>query len=283
MAEYRGMPVVKAMAEKFKQQVAELKERGINTKLAIVRVGEREDDIAYEKGALKRFAGVDALVEVIALPSTISQDEFDRVIIGLNDNDEVHGILVFRPLPKQLSDERLKELINPLKDVDGISMINSAKVFAGDESGFAPCTAQAVMEILDFYGIELTGKRVAVVGRSLVVGRPLSMLLLKKNATVTICHTRTKDIAKECRNADILVACAGCARMIKKEYTHPGQVVIDVGINFADGVMCGDVDYEEVAGNVEAITPVPGGVGTVTTSVLLKHTIEGAMKTKTVS
>lgn len=277
MAECRGMPVVKAMAEKFKEQVAGLKEKGIIPKLAIVRVGEREDDIAYEKGALKRFAGVDALVEVIALPTTISQDEFDKVIIRLNEDKEIHGILVFRPLPKQLSDERLKELINPLKDVDGISMINSAKVFAGEKSGFAPCTAQAVVEILDFYGIELTGKRVVVVGRSLVVGRPLSMLLLKKNATVTICHTRTKDIAAECSRADILIACAGSARMIKKEYTNPGQTVIDVGINFVDGVMCGDVDYEAVAESVAAITPVPGGVGTVTTSVLLKHTIESAI------
>lgn len=277
MAEYRGMPVVKAMTEKFKEQVAGLKEKGIIPKLAIVRVGEREDDIAYEKGALKRFAGVDALVEVIALPITISQDEFDKVIIRLNEDKEIHGILVFRPLPKQLSDDRLKELINPLKDVDGISMINSAKVFAGEKSGFAPCTAQAVMEILDFYGIELTGKRVVVVGRSLVVGRPLSMLLLKKNATVTICHTRTKDIVAECSRADILIACAGSARMIKKEYTHPGQTVIDVGINFVDGVMCGDVDYEAVAESVAAITPVPGGVGTVTTSVLLKHTIESAI------
>lgn len=276
MAEYRGMPVVKAMAEKFKEQIAELKEKGINPKLAIVRVGEREDDVAYEKGALKRFAGVEALAEVVTLPADISQEEFDKVIIGLNEDEEVHGILVFRPLPKQLSDDRLKELINPLKDVDGISMINSAKVFAGDESGFAPCTAQAVMEILEHYGIDLTGKRVVVVGRSLVVGRPLSMLLLKKNATVTICHTRTKDIAAECSRADILVACAGSARMIKKEYTHPGQIVIDVGINFVDGVMCGDVDYEAVAENVEAITPVPGGVGTVTTSVLLKHTLESA-------
>lgn len=278
MAEYRGMPVVKAMAEKFKEQIAELKEKGINPKLAIVRVGEREDDVAYEKGALKRFAGVEALAEVIALPADISQEEFDKVIIGLNEDEEVHGILVFRPLPKQLSDDRLKELINPLKDVDGISMINSAKVFAGDESGFAPCTAQAVMEILEHYGIDLTGKRVVVVGRSLVVGRPLSMLLLKKNATVTICHTRTKDIAVECSRADILVACAGSARMIKKEYTHPGQIVIDVGINFVDGVMCGDVDYEAVAENVAAITPVPGGVGTVTTSVLLKHTLESAWR-----
>ena len=278
MAEYRGMPVVKAMAEKFKEQIAGLKEKGINPKLVIVRVGEREDDVAYEKGALKRFAGVEALAEVVALPADISQEEFDKVIVRLNEDNEVHGILVFRPLPKQLSDDRLKELINPLKDVDGISMINSAKVFAGDGSGFAPCTAQAVMEILEHYGIDLTGKRVVVVGRSLVVGRPLSMLLLKKNATITICHTRTKDIAAECSRADILVACAGSASMIKKEYTHPGQIVIDVGINFVDGVMCGDVDYETVAENVAAITPVPGGVGTVTTSVLLKHTLESAWR-----
>ena len=188
----------------------------------------------------------------------------------------VHGILVFRPLPKQLSDDRLKELIRPDKDVDSISMVNAAKVFAGDKTGYAPCTAQAVMELLEHYQADLTGKRVVIVGRSLVVGKPLAMLMLGKNATVTVCHTKTKDIEDECRRADILVACAGSARMIKKNFTNPDQIVVDVGINFVDGVMCGDVDYDEVSEQVAAITPVPGGVGTVTTSVLLKHTLESA-------
>ena len=278
MTEYRGMPAVKAMAEDFKSRVAQLKDRGVYPKLAVVRVGEREDDIAYEKGIMKRFGAVEAEVEVIKLPLDIDGISFEQTMERLNDDDKVHGILVFRPLPKQLSDDRLKELIRPDKDVDSISMVNAAKVFAGDSTGYAPCTAQAVMELLEHYKVDLTGKRVVIVGRSLVVGKPLAMLMLGKNATVTVCHTRTKNIEEECRRADILVACAGSAKMIKTAYTNQGQIVVDVGINFVDGVMCGDVDYAEVAENVAAITPVPGGVGTVTTSVLLKHTLESAQR-----
>lgn len=280
MTEYRGMPAVKAMAEEFKSRVAALKERGVYPKLAVVRVGEREDDIAYEKGIMKRFGAVEADVEVIKLPVDIDEASFEKNITRLNDDDSVHGILVFRPLPKQLSDDRLKELIKPEKDVDSISMANAAKVFAGDKTGYAPCTAQAVMELLEHYKIDLTGKRVAIVGRSLVVGKPLAMLMLGKNATVTVCHTRTKNIAEECKRADILVACAGSAKMIKRDFTNPDQIVVDVGINFIDGAMCGDVDYDDVAEQVAAITPVPGGVGTVTTSVLLKHTLESAERSK---
>ena len=276
MTEYRGMPAVKAMAEEFKNRVAALKEKGIYPKLAVVRVGEREDDIAYEKGITKRFGAVEAEAEVIKLPLDIDEASFEENITRLNADEKVHGILVFRPLPKQLSDDRLKELIRPDKDVDSISMVNTAKVFAGDKTGYAPCTAQAVMELLEHYQADLTGKKVVIVGRSLVVGRPLAMLMLGKNATVTICHTKTKNIEDECRRADILVAGAGSARMIKKNFTNPGQIVVDVGINFVDGVMCGDVDYDEVSEQVAAITPVPGGIGTVTTSVLLKHTLESA-------
>lgn len=270
------MPVVKAMAEDFKSRVTELKDKGVCPKLAVVRVGEREDDIAYEKGIMKRFGTVGADVSVIELPVDIDENSFEETIKELNEDEKVHGILVFRPLPKQLSDDRLKEIIRPDKDVDSISMVNAAKVFAGDKTGYAPCTAQAVMELLAHYDVDLTGKRVVIVGRSLVVGKPLAMLMLAKNATVTVCHTRTKNIEDECKRADILVACAGSAKMIKKEYTNPGQIVVDVGINFVDGAMCGDVDYDDAAEYVAAITPVPGGVGTVTTSVLLKHTLESA-------
>lgn len=276
MMEYRGMPAVKAMAEEFKSRVAALKERGVYPKLAVVRAGEREDDIAYEKGIMKRFGTVEAEVEVIKLPIDIDEESFEETIRRLNEDEKVHGILVFRPLPKQLDDNRLKEIIRPDKDVDSISMANAAKVFAGDKTGYAPCTAQAVMELLEHNKIDLTGKKVAIVGRSLVVGKPLAMLMLGRNATVTVCHTRTKNITEECKRADILVACAGSAKMIKRDFTNPDQIVVDVGINFVDGAMCGDVDYDDVAEHVAAITPVPGGVGTVTTSVLLKHTLESA-------
>jgi len=276
--ELRGMPVVNAMKEKFTDMIGELNNKNITPKLAVVRVGEREDDIAYENGIIKRFAAVNAEVEVTVLPLEVSQDVLEATIFALNTDDSVHGIILFRPLPKHLSIEPIKTLINPDKDVDCMGRINTAFVFEGNKQGYPPCTPQAVIEILDFYNIELTGKKVTVVGRSLVTGKPLAMMLLERNATVTICHTKTQNLAGECKKADILIACAGSANMIGKDYTHLGQTVIDVGINMLDGKLCGDVDYNATAENVSAITPVPGGVGTVTTSVLLKHTVQNAMK-----
>ena len=278
MRELRGMPVVKALAEQLKAEVAELAQKGVTPKLAVVRVGEREDDLSYEKGLLKRFAAVEAEAEVTVLPEDCTQERLEKTIDALNQDGSVHGILLFRPLPKHLSEERIKERIAEEKDVDCMGIRNMAHVFAGDKSGYPPCTPQAVIELLDFYGIDLTGKKVTVVGRSLVVGRPLAMLLLGKNATVTICHTRTKNLEEECRNADIIVACAGAARMIQREFVREGQIVIDVGINMVDGKLCGDVDYEAVSEVAEAVTPVPGGIGTVTTSVLLKHTVLSAKR-----
>ena len=278
MRELRGMPVVKALAEQFRGEVDELAKKGIVPKLAVVRVGEREDDLSYEKGLLKRFAAVEAKAEVTVLPEDCTQEKLEETIGALNADDSVHGILLFRPLPKHLSEEKIKERIAEEKDVDCMGIRNIAHVFAGDKSGYPPCTPQAVIELLDFYGVDLTGKKVTVVGRSLVVGRPLAMLLLGKNATVTICHTRTRNLEEECRRADIIVACAGAARMIRREFVREGQIVVDVGINMVDGKLCGDVDYEAVSEVAEAVTPVPGGIGTVTTSVLLKHTIQSAKR-----
>lgn len=276
MQELRGMPVVNALIEKFGGQVNELKEQGIVPKLSVVRVGERDDDIAYERGILKRFSAVNAVANVTVLPPDVTQETLEETITKLNKDDTVHGILLFRPLPKHLSEDRIKAIIDETKDVDCMGTANTAHVFAGDKNGYPPCTPQAVIEILDHYGIDLTGKKAVVVGRSLVVGKPLAMLLLKKNATVTICHTRTANLAEECKKADILIACAGVAKMITADFVSSDQIVIDVGINMLDGKLCGDVDYEAAADKVKAITPVPGGVGTVTTSVLLKHTIQSA-------
>ena len=276
MTELRGMPVVNAISEDLKTRIENLKSKGILPKLAVVRVGAKEDDIAYEKGIIKRFTALGALVDVIELPDSVDQESLEATITSLNQDVSVHGILLFRPLPKPLSEDNIKYLIDAEKDVDCMGQINLARVFSGDKHCFPPCTAQAVMEILNHYNIDVTGKKVTVVGRSMVVGRPLSMLLLGKNATVTICHTKTVNLADECKNADILIACAGKAKMITKEYTNSSQIVLDVGINFENGKMCGDVDFENVAEHVAAITPVPGGVGTVTTTVLLKHTIISA-------
>lgn len=277
MQELRGMPVVNELTAKFRNDIERLAQKGIIPKLTIVRVGEREDDLSYEKGIIKRFTAVQAIAEVIALPAGCSQQELENTIVALNEDAGVHGILLFRPLPGRLSEDNIKSMIIKEKDVDCMGINNTAYVFSGKKDCYPPCTAQAVVELLDFYGIDATGKKIVIIGRSLVVGKPLSMLLLGKNATVTICHTKTADLADECKRADILIACAGKAKMVKENFVNPEQIVIDVGINIENGKLCGDVDYDAVLGKVKAITPVPGGIGTVTTSVLLKHTIMSAI------
>ena len=279
MKELRGMPAAKAMLADLQIRMDALGEKGVLPKLTVVRVGAREDDLSYERGIYKRFEGVGAKVETIELPLSVTQEELENIILSLNKDSSVHGVLLFRPLPKTLDEIRIKSLLAEEKDVDCLTSANDAHLFAGDKKGYPPCTPQAVMEILEHYGIDLTGKKVTVVGRSMVVGKPVAMLLLAKNATVTICHTKTENLQEECRKADIIVACAGVPRMITSEYVREGQVVIDVGIHVVDDKLCGDVDYDGVAEIVDAITPVPGGVGSVTTTVLLKHTVMSAEKT----
>lgn len=275
----KGLEVAGAMKEKLQEEVLALKERGIIPHLAIVRVGERPDDLAYERGAKKRMNIIGIKCTVFEIPEDVDQELFELQFGKINSNPEIHGILLFRPLPKHLNEESLKGLINPLKDVDSMSPVNAAKVFSGDETGFAPCTPESVIEILDYYNIDITGKKVVVLGRSMVVGKPLSMLLLKKNATVTICHTKTKNLEKVCREAEILIAAAGKAKMVTQEMVGDNAIVIDVGINLdEEGNLCGDVDYKNVEGKSSYITPVPGGVGSVTSSVLAKHVITAAKR-----
>ena len=273
----KGVEVAKAMKENLIKEVDALKEAGVNPNLTIIRVGVRPDDLAYERGALKRMDMVGIDCKVVELPEDISQKELEAEFEKVNKDAEVHGILLFRPLPKHLDEEPLKAMINPLKDVDCMSPVNIAKVFSGDESGFAPCTAEAVVEMLKHFQVPLEGKNVTIVGRSMVVGKPISMRLMGENATVTVCHTRTQNLAEKCRQADILVAAAGKASMITEDMVSEGTVVADVGINVnAEGKLCGDVDYEVVENKVAAISPVPGGVGSITTSVLAKHVIRSA-------
>ncbi len=272
-----GNDVAKAMKESLVQEVEALKAKGITPCLAVIRVGERPDDLAYERGAKKRMELVGIECRAIELPEDISQKELEEEIQKANDDTTIHGILMFSPLPETLNEEKVRSMIHPFKDVDGMNPVNAAKVFSGDPSGFAPCTPKAVLTMLDYYGIELEGKRVVVIGRSKVVGRPLAMLLLARNATVTICHTRTKELEKTCRQAEILVAAAGKARMVTKDMIGESAVVVDVGINVdADGNLCGDVDFEEAKQKASYISPVPKGVGSVTTSVLAEHVVRGA-------
>ena len=262
-----------------------LKAKGVNPTLAIVRCGERPDDLSYEKGATKRAETLGVAVEKFLLPEDVSKEELLKTIDAINANDQIHGVLMFRPLPKHLraDQDEICNRLDPRKDVDGMTDGSNAGVFMGKELGFAPCTPAACMEILDHYGIDCTGKKAVVLGRSLVVGKPAAMMLLGKNATVTVCHTKTKDVAAVAREADILVSAAGVLKSLTKEYVRPGQVVIDVSINWdeAKGGIAGDAVYDEVEPIVEAITPVPGGVGSVTTSVLMKHVVEAAKRSGT--
>lgn len=276
----KGAAVTAALNEKMTAKVTQLKEKGVIPTLAILRVGERPDDLSYEKGATKRCASVGVEVKNTVLPADVSQEDFDQALQQLNEDDSVHGILMFRPLPAQLDNEKARQMLRPEKDVDGCTDGSLAGVFTNTNTGFPPCTAQAAMEILDYYGIDCKGKRAAVIGRSLVVGRPAAMMLMHKDATVTICHTKTLDMPSVTRQADILIVCAGKMETIGAGYLREGQVVVDVGIGWNEekGKLCGDVKFEEAEPVVSAVTPVPGGVGTVTTSVLVSHVVEAAAR-----
>lgn len=274
MLELRG----KKVSDGIKEYVSkELETLSFVPKLAIVRVGENPDDMSYERGATKKLKSFGLDVASYVFPQDISDEDFKKAFKDINENDEVTGILLLRPLPRTINEKDIENMIDPKKDLDGISPINIAKVFAGDTTGFSPCTAEAVIEVLKAYDIELTGKRVTVVGRSMVVGKPVSMLLLKENATVTMTHTRTVDLKKTCSDAEIVITAAGRAKMLNSDYCGQDAVMIDVGINVDEnGKLCGDVDYATLDGKASAATPVPGGVGTVTTAVLAKHLIQAA-------
>ena len=277
----RGAEVAKAMKEQLIKEREELNAAGISPCLTIIRVGAKENDLAYERGAKKRMELVGIDCQVMELAEDISQEEFERQFQKVNEDPAVHGILVFQPLPAHLDIEPIRQMIKPEKDVDGMCPSNFAKIFEGDPTGYAPCTAEAVMVLLKHYGIELQGKRVTVVGRSMVVGKPLSMLMLSENATVTICHSRTADLARRCQEAEIIVAAIGKAEFLTADMIAEDAVVADVGINVReDGTLCGDVDYENVQEKVSYITPVPGGVGNVTTSVLASHVLRAAHVSK---
>lgn len=271
----KGAPVSAAIREWAAEEIKQL--QGPVPKLAIIRVGEKPDDMSYERSAVKKMEAFGLRVQTFVFPKDISDEEFKEAFQKINKDPDVAGILLLRPLPGQIKEKEIEAMIDPKKDLDGISPVNIAKVFSGDPSGFAPCTAEAVIEILKANNISIEGKRAAVIGRSMVIGKPLSMLLLKENATVTICHTRTKELPEICRQAEILVAAAGKAGMVEESWVSDGAVVIDVGINVDEnGKLCGDVDQASMESRNLLLTPVPGGVGAVTTAVLAKHLIQAA-------
>ena len=276
----KGAPVAKAITAQLTQQVEALKEKGVVPTLSIVRVGERPDDISYEKGAMKRCDMCGIAVKNHILPADATEEELLAVIEGINQDPSIHGVLLFRPLPKHINENRVCAALAPEKDMDGITDGSMAGIFSGSGTGCPPCTAQACIEILDHYGIEITGKKATVLGRSNVIGKPVAMLLLQRNATVTVCHTRTKDLPGTCAAAEILIAAAGKAGVVSAQHVSEGQIVLDVGINVTEeGNLVGDVDFAAVEPVVQAITPVPAGVGSVTTAVLAKHVVTAAEKT----
>ncbi len=276
----KGKPTADALDLDTSKRVETLKAKGVTPTLAILRVGEREDDLAYERGALKRAEKNGVAVKQVLLPADVTQDELLAAIRSLNEDDAVHGVLMFRPLPKHLNENEACEALAPEKDVDGITRGSMASIYSGKGAGFAPCTAESCIEILKYNNVEMSGKRAVVIGRSLVIGKPVAMLLMANNATVTVCHSRTKDMPSVVKEADIVIACLGRAEMINKDYFVPGQVVLDVGINWSEekNKLVGDVAFDEVEPIVDAITPVPGGVGSGTTAVLIRHVVEAAEK-----
>lgn len=271
----KGKPVADRITENLIEETKKLKELDIVPKLAIVRIGENPDDMSYERGAMNRCAKIGIDVQNIVLQGDVSEGEYIEVIKNLNDDKNINGILCLRPLPKNINENKVKSIIDAEKDVDCFNPINSAKLFEGEKDGYAPCTPEAVMKILNHYEVDLSGKKVVVLGRSLIVGKPVSMMLMGENATVTICHSKTENLAEEAKKADVLVAAIGRAKMVDKSYIKKGATVIDVGINVDEsGNLCGDVDTESAIGIAKMITPVPAGVGSVTTSVLAEHVIK---------
>ena len=272
-----GKAVAKAMAGQLHRRTEELARHGVEPRLAILRVGDHGSDLAYERAAAKRCAALGIGVETVALPGDAATEAVLEAIDRINADERIHGCLPLRPLPEAIDDGLVRQRLSAHKDVDGIGPASLARLFTGSGEGFSPCTAQACLELLDYYGVAMRGKHAVIIGRSLVVSRPLALLLVERDATVTICHTKTVDLPALCRTADILVSAAGKAGLVGASCLRPGQIVVDVGVNVSgEGKLRGDVCFEQAEPIVEAITPVPGGVGSVTTLVLCKHVIQAA-------
>jgi methylenetetrahydrofolate dehydrogenase (NADP+)/methenyltetrahydrofolate cyclohydrolase len=271
-----GKEVAQKLDQDIQKDVQELKAKGVNPALRIMIVGEAADSVFYANSAKKMAEKNGIACEIEQLAGNTSENDFVNTLKQRNADKNIHGIIVMRPFPKQISEDVVKYILAPEKDIDCFNPVNAGKIMAGDMTGFPPATPQAVMEILRFYQVPMSGKEAVVIGRSMVVGKPMSMLLLGENATVTVCHSKTQDLPSVCRRADILVAAIGKARMITKDYIKAGATVMDVGINPEGDKFVGDVDTEQAKEVAGAVTPVPGGVGTVTTRVLLKHVVKAA-------
>ncbi|ACI18800.1 bifunctional 5,10-methylenetetrahydrofolate dehydrogenase/5,10-methenyltetrahydrofolate cyclohydrolase [Dictyoglomus thermophilum] len=272
-----GKPVAEKLEKEIKEKIEIYKTKGIIPNLCIVKVGENEEAEAYAKSIERFFSRIGINVERKNFAENVSLLEFQKALKELEKNNKVHGILILRPLSEELERQKAFRFLSPDKDVEGITYENLGKLFVGEKC-FHPCTPQAVIELLDFYKISVEGKDVVVVGRSISVGKPLSILLLNRNATVTICHSKTKNLEELTRRAEVLVAAVGRPHFIGKDMVKEGQVVIDIGTNVVEGKLVGDVNFEEVKDKVGYITPVPGGIGIITTRVLAMNLLKAVEK-----
>ena len=279
-----GKPVAEALDTKTALLAAELREKGLEPTLAVIRMGERADDVRYEKSLRKRAEKLGIAVRSAVLDAACDAAAVRSAIDEANADPCVHGILLFRPLPARLKPDEaaLTERISPEKDIDGMTSLSLAGVFTNRPLGFPPCTAEACIEILKHYHIDIPGRRAAVIGRSLVIGRPAAMLLMHENATVTVCHSKSADVPAITRNAELIITAVGKARTLTADYVSTGQTVIDVSMNYDEqsGKFVGDTDFAAVEPIVSAITPVPGGVGAVTVSVLMSHVVTSALRSR---
>ena len=274
----KGSPAAAALNERLKKRSAALRERGIVPRLVLLRIGAQEDDLFYERNAVRCCGKVGVEAESCCLPGDVPQAAVEAELRRLNEDASVHGVILLCSGARHLDLEALHAVLAPAKDVDGVTAGSLAGVFTGRGDGYAPCTAQACMELLHHYGVDCRGKHAVVIGRSLVVGRPLAMLLLAEDATVTLCHSKTEHLAEITRSADIVVAAVGKLRAIGGECFRPGQIVLDVGTNWdaAAEKFAGDVDFAAAEPLAAAISPVPGGVGSVTTGILAEHVVKAA-------
>lgn len=270
-----GKTISAELTELQKQQVEKLKAKGIQPGLAVVLVGENPASQIYVRNKMRACEKIGIYSKTIRLPEDISQEKLLSVVDELNQDDKIHGILVQLPLPKGIDEKSVIMRISPNKDVDGFHILSAGRLFTGIK-GFVPCTPKGIMYMLESAKIDLDGKHAVVVGRSNIVGKPIAMLLLNANCTVTICHSHTKNLKEITREADVLVAAIGKPKFITADMVKDGACVVDVGINRVDGKVVGDVDFENVSKKAAYITPVPGGVGKMTISMLMQNTIEAA-------
>lgn len=269
-----GKAIAKALKEEIKQEVDAWKEKGVHPKLAVILVGDDPASVVYAKSKQKVSDSLGIDFELFILPADSAENEVLSLLDSLNTNPDVHGIMIELPLPKHISKERVMAAVRPDKDVDGVHPINRGYILSGEE-GLFPATPQSCIEILLRSGVEIAGKHVVIVGRGETVGKPLVFLILKHNATVTICHSRTPDLGAFTRQADIIIAAVGKAKLVKKDMVKLGAIVVDAGINEIPGGICGDVDFEEVKEVASLISPVPGGVGSLTTALVMRNVLKG--------